>query len=165
MLLVLHILLMLRANILVSMHGHPGAMCAVHPGHPGAARQPASMNCMSPGAAAGWQAASSSCVALMTPGVCCRAAIVGLGPPALPNKGRLLDRRPAAGSRSAPNADVSAAAAAFADSTIDVGALFQKASVAETSNAVSTLQFAAAACCMCMVCGGFERETSPSAQP
>ena len=52
---------------------------------------------------------------------------MGLAPPAPPDKGRLLDRRPAAGSRSAPTADVSAEAAAFADSTIDVGALFQKA--------------------------------------
>ena len=52
---------------------------------------------------------------------------MGLSPPAPPDKGRLLDRRPAAGSCSAPAADVSAAAAAFADSTVDVGALFQKA--------------------------------------
>jgi hypothetical protein len=51
---------------------------------------------------------------------------MGAPPPAPPDKGRLLDRRPAAGSRSAPSADVSDEAAAFADSTIDVGALFQK---------------------------------------
>lgn len=60
----------------------------------------------------------------------CRTA-AGLNPPAAAptDRGRLLNQQPAAGSRAAPSAEVSAEATAVATGTTNIGALFQKVSL------------------------------------